>query len=196
LVLDIVARLGNLVAERLGGEVIYTRHDDTYISLENRTELANRSQADMFLSVHANYSDYPSARGVETYYTNTYSSVHAGLQETDVNFANVDIREKVQGSRHFAAEVQRELYHALAAKDRALRNRGVREASYVVLTGTTMPAVLAEVSFVSSPTDEMSLQSAAYRQRIAEALYKGVADYAAGLHRVNLASTAPRPSGQ
>ena len=199
LVLDIVARLGNLVADRLGGEVIYTRHDDTYISLESRTELANRSQADMFLSVHANYSDYPSARGVETYYTNNYSSEHAkqpGSQATDVNWTSVDIREKVEGSRHFAAEVQRELYHALAAKDRALRNRGVREASYVVLTGTTMPAILAEVSFVSSPTDEMSLQSAAYRQRIAEALYKGVADYATGLHRVNLASAAPRPAGQ
>jgi N-acetylmuramoyl-L-alanine amidase len=199
LVLDIVARLGNLVADRLGGEVIYTRHNDTYISLENRTDLANRSQADMFLSVHANYSDYPSARGVETYYTNTFSSAHAkqpGVQETNVDWNNVDVREKAQGSRHFADEVQRELYRALAAKDNAVRNRGVREASYVVLTGTTMPAVLAEVSFVSSPTDEMSLQSASYRQRIAEALYKGVAGYAAGLHRMNLASTAPRPAGQ
>jgi N-acetylmuramoyl-L-alanine amidase len=199
LVLDIVARLGNLVADRLGGEVIYTRHNDTYISLESRTDLANHSQADMFLSVHANYSDYPSARGVETYYTNTFSSVHAkqpGAQETNVKWADVDIREKAQGSRRFADEVQRELYRALAAKDHALRNRGVREASYVVLTGTTMPAILAEVSFVSSPTDEMSLQSASYRQRIAEALYKGVAAYAASLHRMNLASTTPRPSGQ
>ena len=200
LVLDIVARLGNLVSNRLGGEVIYTRHDDTYVSLESRTELANRSQADMFLSIHANYSDYPSARGVETYYTNTYSSVHAkqpgALQSTNVNWTDVDLRGKVQGSKHFAAEVQGQLYRALAAKDHALRNRGVREASYVVLTGTTMPAVLAEVSFVSSPTDEMSLQSAAYRQRIAEALYKGVAGYAAGFHRVKLASTVARVPGQ
>ena len=199
LVLDIVARLGNLVSNRLGGEVIYTRHDDTYISLENRTEVANRAQADMFLSVHANYSDYASARGVETYYTTTYSSVHArqpGLQDASANWTDIDLRGKVEGSKHFAAQVQHELYHALAARDHTLRNRGVRQASYVVLTGTTMPAILAEVSFVSSPTDEMSLQSAAYRQRIAEALYKGVADYATGLHRLNIASATTRVPGQ
>jgi N-acetylmuramoyl-L-alanine amidase len=65
-----------------------------------------------------------------------------------------------------------------------------------VLTGTTMPAILAEVSFVSSPTDEKSLQSATYRQRIAEALYKGVANYSSTVHRMNLASNTARPSGQ
>ena len=77
LVLDIVARLGKLVEKRLGAKVTYTRKDDTYISLEKRAEIANLSQADLFLSIHANYSDLASARGVETYYTNTYSSVRA-----------------------------------------------------------------------------------------------------------------------
>jgi len=202
LVLDIVARLGNLVENRLGAEVIYTRRDDSYVSLEKRTEMANLAAADMFLSVHANYSDIPSARGVETYYTNSYSSVHArppdedGPEEVNVNWTNVDIREKVQQSRRFADNVQRSLYRTLAAKNPALRNRGVKEASYVVLTGTTMPAILAEVSFVSSPADETKLESAAYRQAIAEALYKGVATYAEGLHRVNLASAPARPAGQ
>ena len=76
----------------------------------------------------------------------------------------------------------------LAAKNPGLRDRGVKEASYVVLTGTSMPAVLAEVSFVSSPTDESELQRSAYRQQIAEALYQGLSRYAEASHRTKLAS--------
>jgi N-acetylmuramoyl-L-alanine amidase len=202
LVLDITRRLGALISKRLNAEVIYTRKDDTYLSLENRTEIANLAQADMFLSIHANYSDYPSARGVETYYSNTYSSVRARMHDPDnlglsnVDWTNVDIREKVQESHRFALDIQRALYHSLAARNPSLPNRGVKEASFVVLTGTTMPAVLAEVSFVSSPKDATSLQSATYRQRIAESLYKGVVTYAEGLHHLNLASSIPKSSGQ
>lgn len=202
LVLDIVARLGKLVENRLGAEVIYTRKDDSYIPLEKRAEIANLAHANLFLSVHANYSDYPSARGVETYYTNTYSSVRARLQEEDenepalekVDWTKVDIREKVHESRRLAASVQRTLYSKLAAKTPDLRNRGVKQAEYVVLTGTSMPAVLAEVSFVSSPTDENNLQSSAYRQQIAEALYQGIARYTKESNRVTLASVANKSS--
>jgi len=202
LVLDITRRLGALISSRLDADVIYTRHDDTYISLEKRTEIANLAQADMFLSIHANYSDYPSARGVETYYTNTYSSERARSHDADdgqftnVDWTNVDIREKVMDSRRFAGDVQRSLYHSLAARSPSLPNRGVKEASFVVLTGTTMPAILAEVSFVSSPTDETSLESSTYRERIAEALYKGVLTYAESLHGMNLASSSVKPTGQ
>jgi N-acetylmuramoyl-L-alanine amidase len=196
LVLDIVARLGKLVSKRLDAEVIYTRHDDNYVSLEKRTEIANLAGADMFLSVHGNYSDLPSARGVETYYTNTYSSVRARSHdgnpgdELNVSWTNVDVREKVLQSRRFAEDVQNSLYRTLKTKNPGTRNRGVREASYVVLTGTTMPAILSEVSFVSSPADENKLESDAYRQEIAEALYKGVATYAESAHRVNMASAS------
>lgn len=202
LVLDIVARVGNLIEKRLGAEVIYTRQNDTYISLEKRTEIANAAQADMFLSVHANYSDLRTARGVETYYTNTFSSEHARTHDpdevapTNVSWNNVDIRGKAQDSRRFASEVQHALYHGLAAQNPGLRDRGVKQASYVVLTGTTMPAVLAEVSFVSSPRDETSLHRASYRQKIAEALCKGVIEYATGLHRNNLISSLPGQAGQ
>ena len=202
LVLDIVGRLGSLIQSRLGAEVIYTRRDDTYISLERRTAIANLAQADMFLSVHANYSDYASARGVETYFANTFAMPRRtatdpdDLQLTDINLTSPDIREKAEESKRFAADVQKSLYRSLAAENPSLRNRGVKRASYVVLTGTAMPAVLAEVSFVSSPSDENSLRSSSYRQRIAEALYKGVITYATGMHHVNLASAAAGPSGQ
>jgi N-acetylmuramoyl-L-alanine amidase len=95
----------------------------------------------------------------------------------DVNWTGVDIREKVMGSHRLATDIQQSLYGGLATRNPDLRNRGVKEAQYVVLTGTQMPAVLAEVSFVSSPSDEDKLQSSEYRQQIAESLYKGVARY-------------------
>ena len=203
LVLDIVQRVGKLVESRLGAEVIYTRQDDNYLPLEKRTEIANLAQADMFVSVHANYSEDSAARGAETYYTNTYSSVRARTSDAgtdpevpeNINWNNVDIREKVQQSRRFAVAVQQALHRSLAAQIPGMRNRGVKKASYVVLTGTSMPAILAEVSFVSSPADEAKLMSSSYRQSIAEALYRGIAQFGATTHHVNLASASSKPKG-
>lgn len=204
LVLDIVERLGKLVENGLDAEVIYTRNDDNYVALEKRAEIANLSRADLFVSIHANYSASATARGVETYYTNTYSSLHARTRETDsgagtaqnISWTNVDIREKVQESRRVAGSVQRELYDMLKISNSGVRDRGVKEAQYVVLTGTSMPAILSEVSFVSSPADENNLQSSTYRQQIAEALYKGIARYAAESGRVKLASASGKPTGR
>jgi N-acetylmuramoyl-L-alanine amidase/putative methionine-R-sulfoxide reductase with GAF domain len=195
LVLDIVARLGKMIESKLGAQVIYTRQDDTYLPLERRAEIANLAKADLFLSVHANYSDLTTARGVETYYTNTYSSVRARTADDnpllkEVNWTGVDIRAKVIDSHRFAADVQQALFGGLVARNPEIRNRGVKAAQYVVLTGTQMPAVLAEVSFVSSPADEDQLQSSEYRQEIAEALYRGVAKYKAAVNRPKVANLA------
>ena len=184
LVLDVVERLGKLIEQRLGADVIYTRQDDEYLPLEKRAEIANLASANLFLSVHANYSDLTTARGVETYYTTTYSSIKARTSDDDpalknVNWTGVDIREKVTNSHRLADDIQHALYGGLAERNPEIRNRGVKEAQYVVLTGTQMPAILAEISFVSSPADENNLQSSEYRQQIAEALYLGVAKYRA-----------------
>jgi N-acetylmuramoyl-L-alanine amidase/putative methionine-R-sulfoxide reductase with GAF domain len=200
LVLEIAQRLGKLLQSRLGADVILTRSDDTYIPLDERAGMANQAQADLFVSVHANYSDLPSARGVETYYTNFFSSPTAKDIETRDNtagakaaVANValsaaDLHDRIEQSRRLAASVQRSLYGTLSADNPGLRDRGVKEASYVVLTETAMPGILAEVSFVSSPTDEQKLRSDGYREQIAEALYRGIARYAANTHPVKLAS--------
>jgi N-acetylmuramoyl-L-alanine amidase/putative methionine-R-sulfoxide reductase with GAF domain len=192
LVLDIVARLGNLVSDKLGSQVIYTRLDDSYLPLEKRAEIANLAKADLFLSVHANYSDLDTARGIETYYTNTYSSVRARTDDASatlerVDWTGVDIRAKVTDSHRLAADVQKALFGGLAARNPELRNRGVKKAEYVVLTGTQMPAVLAEVSFVSSPADEDKLKNSEYRQEIAEALFRGVAKYCEEAKHVSVA---------
>ena len=193
LTLDVVERLGKLMESKLGAAVIYTRQDDTYLPLEKRAEIANVTRADLFISVHANYSGLSTARGVETYYTTTYSSMKARTVEDDPALKNVDwtgvnIREKVVNSHRLAADVQQSLFSGLASRTPEIRNRGVKEAQYVVLTGTQMPAILAEVSFVSSPQDEDNLQNSAYRQQIAEALYRGVAKYRAETKHVKLAS--------
>jgi N-acetylmuramoyl-L-alanine amidase/putative methionine-R-sulfoxide reductase with GAF domain len=198
LVLEIAQRLGMLLKSRLGAEVILTRNDDNYIPLDERAGMANQAQADLFVSVHANYSDLPSARGVETYYTNFFSSPSAkDLETRDPDHSKsataavlsaAELHEKIEQSRRLAASVQRSLYGTLSVENPGLRDRGVKEASYVVLTETAMPGILAEVSFVSSPTDEQKLRSDGYREQIAEALYKGIAHYAAGSRGVKLAA--------
>jgi len=216
LVLEIAQRLGKLLETRLGADVILTRNDDNYIPLDDRAEMANQAQADLFVSVHANYSDLPSARGVETYYTNSFSapgSKEADSKEAALNVAGpkdvdlhasaagtkpaatpsltpAELQERIEQSRRLALSVQRSLYGTLSASNPGLRDRGVKEAGFVVLTESAMPGILAEVSFVSSPTDEQKLRSDGYRERIAEALYRGIARYAVSSKGVKVASAA------
>jgi N-acetylmuramoyl-L-alanine amidase len=200
-VLEIAQRLGKLLESRLGAEVILTRKEDNYIPLDERAGMANQAQADLFVSVHANYSDLPSARGVETYYTDLFSSPNSTDLETrpdgtanqngvTAKFSPIDLHDRIEQSRRLAASVQRSLYGTLSVQNPGLRDRGVKEASYVVLTETAMPGILAEVSFVSSPTDEQKLRSNGYREQIAEALYRGIARYAASSRGVKMASAA------
>lgn len=205
LVLEIAQRLGKLLESRLGSEVIYTRQDDNYIPLDERASIANTAQADLFVSVHANYSDLPSARGVETYYTNFFSApgskepgpkivnaqaIAAGKPLATPTLSPSELHERIEQSRRLAASVQRSLYGTLSVQNPGLRDRGIKEAGFVVLTESAMPGILAEVSFVSSPTDEQKLRSDGYREEIAEALYKGIARYAIGSHGVKVASAA------
>ncbi len=185
LVLDVTERLGKLLQIRLGSEVMFTRTNDTYLPLEQRADMANQAQADLFVSVHANYSTSATARGVETYYTNLFSAPGSrevekhddGTKLTPVSLSTGALHEKIEESQRLAASVQRSLYATLAATSPDIRNRGIKDSAFTVLTGTTMPSILTEISFLSSPADEQKLQSAAYRQQIAEALYQGIARY-------------------
>jgi len=197
LVLDVTQRLGKLLQARLGSEVIFTRTGDTYLPLDQRADFANQAQADLFVSVHANYSSSAAARGVETYYTNLFSAPESREVEKHdngtftkmmpVSLSAGGLQEKIEESRHLAESVQRSLYATLAANSPDIRNRGIKDSAFAVLTGTTMPSILTEISFVSSPADERKLQSAAYRQQIAEALYKGIARYQQSSPRAKVA---------
>jgi N-acetylmuramoyl-L-alanine amidase len=209
LVLDVSLRLGRLLETRLGADVIYTRDDDTFIPLETRTAVANEHQADLFISVHANSSHDPSARGVETYYLNFTSSPDAlevAARENAVSeksifelqdlVKKITLKEKIEESRELASDVQQSLYGGLASRHSTLRDRGVKKAPFVVLIGANMPSILAEISFVSNPTDAAKLETPEYRQKIAESLYKGIAKYAGGLSGVKVASKLSKSSGE
>ena len=209
LVLEVARRLGRLLEARLGAEVVYTRRDDTFVPLETRTAIANREQADLFISVHANSSRDPDARGVETYYLNFTSSPEAlevaarenavsekSIHELQDLVKKIALKEKIDESREFASDVQDSLYGGLALRNAGVRNRGVKKAPFIVLIGANMPSILAEISFVSNPTDERKLESSEQRQRIAESLYRGVAKYAGGLSGVKVASKIEKTQGQ
>jgi len=209
LVLDVGRKLGKLLEARLGAEVVYTRKDDTFIPLETRTAIANQQRADLFISIHANSSDDPDARGVETYYLNFTSSPEAldvaarenavsekSIYELQDLVKKIALKEKIEESREFAGDVQQSLHSGLAAKSPGIRNRGVKKAPFIVLIGANMPSILAEISFVSNPGDERHLETSEYRQRIAESLYRGIAKYVNGLSGVKVASKLDRPAGQ
>jgi N-acetylmuramoyl-L-alanine amidase len=209
LVLDVSRRLGKLLDTRLGAEVEYTRRDDTFIPLETRTAIANQDRADLFVSVHANSSRDPDARGVETYYLNFTSSAEAlelaarenavsdkSIHELQDLVKKIALKEKIEESREFASNVDSALHSGLVAKNPGLRDRGVKKAPFIVLIGANMPSILAEISFVSNPEDERRLQTSEYRQRIAESLYRGIAKYVGGLSGVKVASKIEKTAGQ
>jgi N-acetylmuramoyl-L-alanine amidase len=209
LVLEVGRRLGKLLETRLGAEVVYTRKDDTFIPLETRTAVANQARADLFVSIHANSSHDAAARGVETYYLNFTSSPEAlevaarenavsekSIYELQDLVKKIALKEKIEESREFAWDVQQSLHSGLAVKSPAIRNRGVKKAPFIVLIGANMPSILAEISFVSNPTDEHRLATSEYRQRIAESLYRGIAKYANGLSGVKIASKMDKAAEQ
>ena len=193
-VLDVALRLGKMLHDRLGAEIIYTRSDDTFIPLETRTAIANKAQADLFLWIHANSSPDATARGVETYYLNFTSSPDAletaarenavidqSIHQLSDLVKKIALKEKIDESREFASDVEASLYGGLQKGNAGLKDRGVKKAPFVVLIGANMPSILAEISFVTNPKDAGQLRQPEYRQRVAESLYKGVAKYAGGL---------------
>jgi N-acetylmuramoyl-L-alanine amidase len=208
-VLDVAKRLGRLLETRLGAEVVYTRRDDTFVPLETRTAIANRERADLFISIHANSSHDSDARGVETYYLNFTSSPEAlevaarenavsekSIHELQDLVKKIALKEKIEESREFAGDVQESLYGGLALNNAGIRDRGVKKAPFIVLIGANMPSILAEISFVSNPTDERKMETSEHRQRIAESLYRGVSRYVNGLSGVKVASKIDKREGQ
>ncbi|MEP6962391.1 MAG: N-acetylmuramoyl-L-alanine amidase, partial [Acidobacteriota bacterium] len=148
LVLDVSKRLAVLLEERMGVEVVLTRSDDTYLSLEERTRLANQTKADLFLSIHANSSPLKSVAGVETFYLN----FNAGKDDTDLAMrenaasersiadlrdvvSKIALRAKLDESREFALRIQSALHTAAAKGNKEAKDRGVKRAPFVVLIG-------------------------------------------------------------
>ncbi|MBZ5625669.1 MAG: N-acetylmuramoyl-L-alanine amidase [Acidobacteriia bacterium] len=200
LVLDVAKRVGKLIEDRMGAEVIYTRTDDSFVPLEGRTELANEKQASLFLSIHANSSPVTKIAGVETYYLNfteakdaldvasrENASSQKSIFELHDLIQTITLHDKAQESRDFAGRLQTSLYAFSAKNFPNTKNRGVKKAPFVVLIGATMPSVLAEIGFLSNPREEFLLKKADYRQKLADALFRGISRYADSLSHFQVA---------
>ena len=200
LVLDIAKRLATLVETRLGSEVVLTRSDDHFVPLEMRPRIANDHKADLFISIHANSSPVRAVSGAETYYLNFTTSKTALEVAARENAASersisdlqdlvqqIARKDKIEESREFATKVQESMAALSSRSNAGAKDRGVKKAPFVVLIGTQMPAILAEVGFVTNARDEAIMKRPEHRQKIAEALYRGVSGYASGLSHFQVA---------
>ena len=198
--LDVATRLGRLLQERLGSEVVYTRNDDSYVGLQERTQIANEHKADLFLSIHANSSPFKVVAGVETYYLNFTTSKtaldlaakeNAGSESSIFDLKDmlekIAMKDKIDESREFANSIQNSMAVLAEKNNAAAKNRGIKKAPFVVLIGASMPSVLAEIGFLTNASDEALLRKPDHRQKIAEALYKGISSYADSLSHFTVA---------
>jgi len=200
LCLDVALRLGKIIQQKLpGADVVYTRPDDTFIPLEERTRIANEAKADLFISIHANSSHDAQARGIETYYLNLKGSAEAmevaarenasssdGIHDLEDLVKRIARTEKIDESKEFAQDVQDSLSRSVQRSNRQIKNRGVRKAPFVVLIGADMPSILTEISFLSNPSDEKMLKQPEHRQRVAEGIYQGVAGYLQSMNSMTM----------
>jgi N-acetylmuramoyl-L-alanine amidase len=196
LVLDVSLRLEKLLEKIPGVEVVLTRREDEYVSLQERTDIANRESADLFLSIHANASNSSQVQGVETYFLNFATTLSAAAVAARENAASgqnmgalpdvvktIALNNKLDESKDFATFVQHEMVARLRPANKTLRDLGVKQAPFVVLIGAAMPSVLAEISFMTNPQDARLLKSSPYRQKIAEALFEAIRSYQASLKK-------------
>ncbi len=190
LTLDVALRLEKLLQKDPGVEVVLTRRTDVYVPLEERTAIANRANADLFLSIHANSSRNEDARGVETYFLSFASSPEAEAVAARENTASeremhqlpdiikaIALNNKLDESRDLANMVQNQLVTTLKKSNKDVRSRGVKKAPFVVLIGAAMPSVLAEISFLTNKQELQLLKTAGYKDRIAQSLYNAVVQY-------------------
>jgi N-acetylmuramoyl-L-alanine amidase len=197
LVLDVALRLETLLQKVPGVEVVLTRRTDEFIPLPERTAIANREGADLFLSIHANASPGPLGRGVETYFLNFANNLSAAAVAARENAASgqamgalpdfvkaIALNNKLDESRDFATEVQHAMLERLRASNKTIKDLGVKQAPFVVLIGAAMPSVLTEISFVTNPQEAKLLKSNVYRQRIADALFNAIRKYQTSLRNV------------
>ena len=202
-VLAVSKKLGNKLEARLPVRVLYTRTRDTFVALPERTAKANAAGADLFLSIHANASDNHQAQGVETYYLNNtddratirLASLENGLRhvertdsgqsELSVILSDLIQNSKVQESLALAENLQRSMMDEISKRHTQVKNLGVKKGPFYVLVGAHMPCVLTEVSFLTHRVQGRLLRTSAYREAIAEGLFRGIAKFIEERERID-----------
>jgi N-acetylmuramoyl-L-alanine amidase len=193
-VLSVGLRLRDLLKDELGLDVVMTRSTDVFIPLEERTAIANKVNADLFLSVHANAAANRNAAGIETYYLNlakTEKAAQLAAKENGTSLEKVSVLQailfdlmanyKLNDSAHMAEEVQKALYKKIRGQHADVRNLGVKQGPFYVLVGATMPSILVETAFLSNPQEEARLKDPAYLEMTAEGILEGVRGYISSL---------------
>lgn len=193
-VLAVGLRLRDRLKEELGLDVVMTRSTDVFIPLEERTAIANKVNADLFLSVHANAAPNRSAAGIETYYLNlakTEKAAQLAAKENGTSLEKVSVLQailfdlmanyKLNDSAHLAEEVQKALHKKIRGQHADVRNLGVKQGPFYVLVGATMPSILVETAFLSNPQEEARLKDPAYLDMTAEGILDGVRGYISSL---------------
>lgn len=191
--LDVALRAGRVLVGK-GVEVVLTRSDDTFVPLEERAARANAAEADLFLSVHCNAAENDTAKGFEVYVLDVDSgrvagriarrenglAAGAGSEELGGMLAQMRLADGGSRARHFADLIERGVHASLRAEGLQRHNGGVHGAAFHVLVGARMPAVLAELGYITTPSEERRLGEPLYRQKMAEGLANAVLAYKAG----------------
>lgn len=183
--------------QQLGVKVLLTREDDRYLGLRERTEYANRVGADLFISLHANATTGNRAYGIETYFLNlskTDEAAEVAARENGMTLQDISNLEailfdlmanaKINESSRLAAEIQQSLVAGLSPRFNNIRDLGVKQGPFHVLLGAAMPSALVEAAFITNPREEKRLNSADYQRHVANAIVKGVRNYAAAMGQV------------
>ncbi len=188
--LDIALRLKQLLESRIGCEVILTRNTDRFLSLEERTAIANSNEADLFVSIHTNASNNRKTKGIATYFLNfaiTPDAEATAARENAISRKNIrklqelikkiTLNTKIDESKEFATYIQQGMSSLLRKFYKSINSLGVKQAPFYVLIGANMPSIIVEVAFITNREEENLLNQPIYRQRLSEAIYKGIVDY-------------------
>lgn len=193
-VLAIGLRLAEKIRGELGIDVVMTRSTDVFIPLEERTAIANKVNADLFVSIHANASLNRVASGIETYYLNlakTEKAAQLAARENGTSLEKVSLLQailfdlmanyKLNDSAHLAEEVQKALYRKIHDHYPSTKNLGVKQGPFYVLVGATMPSILVETAFLSNEAEEERLKDSSYQEHAADGILEGIKGYISSL---------------
>ena len=190
IVLQIGKRLAKMISSELNCDVVMTRNTDTYLSLEERTAIANTQDADLFISIHTNASPDHRAYGTETFILNLATddeAIRVAARENATSKKNIsdldsilhDLMQnaKVSESSRLASYVQQAMLQRLRKKYNRIRSKGVKQAPFYVLLGAEMPSILVETAFISNPRECKRLTTSAYQTELCRGIIEGVKQY-------------------
>lgn len=204
IVLEIGKRLAKMIQNELGCQVYLTRSDDRYLTLEERTAIANTKEADLFISLHTNASTNKEAFGIETYYLNLATdeeSIRVAAMENATSRKNIsdlqailnDLMQnaKINESARLAAFVQSSLTGHLGKHYDMIKDKGVKQAPFYVLLGAQMPSVLVETSFISNPRECERLMNPKYQEQLCRAIINGIRQYIKNTNPTSILTATP-----